>query len=205
MNHKKIIALCAGLVVVIVLAIPVITQDTNIYYHAGEEVLGIFKATQKPGSFTLTSLTYNCVNNVPQVSGAWTTSAGAASYAFQRKYPWSNQWETTGVTSNIFFTDATWQAGYDAGTYSYRVQATNNRGSAITQTMQINIGLCPTAAQIPPPSSPTPTSTSTTTPATSTPAKILWGAYVGDTTTDAAAFESLVGKKINIQAIFVDM
>jgi beta-mannanase len=36
-----------------------------------------------------------------------------------------------------------------------------------------------------------------------TPVKKLWGAYLGYQTTDAATFESLVGAKMNLQALFI--
>ena len=51
------------------------------------------------------------------------------------------------------------------------------------------------------------TATSTTTTSASAPAvskgSVQWGAYVGDGTSDAATFESEVGAKMNLQAVFV--
>ncbi len=45
-------------------------------------------------------------------------------------------------------------------------------------------------------------SSSSATSSTSSTGK-LWGAYVGDSPSDATAFENLVGKKMDMQAVFV--
>lgn len=63
----------------------------------------------------------------------------------------------------------------------------------------------PTVAPTPVPTmKPTPTPTPVATPApTIAPQAFLWGAYTGYTTADAAKFEATVGKKMDVEAIFV--
>jgi hypothetical protein len=50
---------------------------------------------------------------------------------------------------------------------------------------------------------PTPVVPATTTTATTTPSKkLVWGAYVGDSSVDISVFENTVGKPVNIRSVF---
>lgn len=63
----------------------------------------------------------------------------------------------------------------------------------------------PTSTPIPPATSTPPTSVGTSSISTppSSSSALLWGAYTGDTPSSLSAFETLVGKPVNMQAIFV--
>src|SRR5579872_698523 len=73
-------------------------------------------------------------------------------------------------------------------TTTYTLTATNNTGF-ISATTQLTVNASnPAPTPNPPPPSPS--------------ASLQWGAYVGDSLSDAPAFESLVGHKMNIQSLF---
>ncbi len=189
-----------GLIVIIVIVLIIIgTVNPSVLSNLSARV----SRSSQPGQFTLNTLTSKCVSGIPQVTATWSLSQNATAYDFKRKYPWPSAWEITGETDQLTFTDATWESGYTAGTYSYQVLATNGSKTTTSNTKTIYIGQCtiitPTPTPIP---TPTPTPTPTTTP-TSTPIKISWGAYVGNQLTDAANFEALIGKKMNLQSIFI--
>lgn len=77
---------------------------------------------------------------------------------------------------------------------------------SISPSPSVSPSISPLPTPLPTPTpyhTPIPTPTTTPIPsATPTPLTLSWGAYVGDNTSDAVSFESLVGQTMNLQAVF---
>ncbi len=182
----------------------------------------------RPGDFQITAVTPSCQNGQPSVALAWSGSSGAVKYQVQRKPAAASTWQTVGQTSQQLYADSAWQAGAPAGQYSYRIKASSGQWYQSVTYSPVQTAMVP-FCQGPQPapgsgtSTTTPTPTPTPAPApqpvpTPTPAPApqpvptpapapsgsntkVWGAYLSDQ--NIAGFESLVGKKINISAIFL--
>ena len=132
-----------------------------------------------PGTFSIKTISAKCINTLPQVNLVWSQSTNANSYVIERMYPWAKSWEITGETSNLFFTDATYEPGYDLGYFTYRIRAYNSNGQTYSKSQKVNISKCLSSIPIiTPNTNPAPLNT------------LQWGAYVGDGTNDLANFES---------------
>ncbi len=196
---------------VVVLSICLLVIATLYIYMSGIQKRDITNINQdlqassrnfinsSPGTFSIKSISAKCVANLPQVSLTWSQSIKASSYLVERMYPGAKSWEITGETSNLFFTDTTYEPGYDLGYFTYRVQAYNANGLSYSKSQKINIFKCPSVV----PAITATGNTNSIPPVVTTSKNTLqWGAYVGDETNDLANFESLVGKKVNLYADF---
>jgi beta-mannanase len=145
--------------------------------------------------------------------------------------PWSGLLATN--LSGTTFTDSLWNANYTPGSYLYRVRAiANNSRKTVTysNTATVTIPACknspstaatspttPAPAVAPPVQTPAvipaPTTPTTTTPSTQTttptnvagkmPSGVRWGAYTGWGDSTMTDFESLTGKKPQLDMVFV--
>ena len=165
---------------------------------AKEDFLAAFNSSSsRLGNFSIQNISASCAaTSLPQVSLAWGSPGRVTSYTVQRRLSGTASWLVAGTSVQTYFVDINWTAGYPSGLYEYRVIASNESRSSTSKTASVRVSACPAP-------SPSPTPTPTGSPATSS--AVLWGAYAGDSTTDAANFESQVGHKINLQAIFVDL
>jgi hypothetical protein len=160
-----------------------------------EGVSAIFTLTNRLSNFSINKISVACgQNGLPGVSLGWTSPGLVTSYQVQRKLSSSSVWTILGATDQTTMTDLAWQKNYPVGTYQYRVVASNSTRSSTSKTASIKVPACTSPAPAPAPA-PAPTSS---------PATILWGAYTGGVTADITNFESQVGKKMNIVAVFVD-
>jgi hypothetical protein len=165
---------------------------------AKEDFLAAFNySSSRLSNFSIQSISALCgANYLPQVSLSWGSPGRVTSYSIQRRISGGVTWVSVGTTAQTTFVDKNWTAGYTNGLYEYRVIATNSSRSSTSNTASVRVPAC---------LSPTPTPTPTPSASATTSTSILWGAYAGDATTDAANFESQVGHKMNLQAIFVDL
>jgi hypothetical protein len=108
------------------------------------------------GSFELTSVAPTCVGEIPQVALTWTESDNAEDYIIERQYPWGT-WEEVGDATGLSFTDATYETGYDVGTWAYRVKAQSGRTKLYSSAQTVAIPSCAVVV----PTTPTSTVTST--------------------------------------------
>ncbi len=159
------------------------------------------KTPVKNNSFQITDLSLVCQNGLPKITAKWTSASQAKNYTLERQYPWASDWEVTGESNTLTKTDDTWTTNYSLGDYAYRVKAwSGSRLLATPASKKVTVINCGSAEVI----GTTPTSTPVITPPPPIISRpIEWGAYVGDALNDTSAFETLVGKKIKLQAIFI--
>lgn len=165
-----------------------------------------------------------CVNGKLTAKLSWTAGSGVTSYIIEKKPAGSSDSSWVAVSPKLpatvlSYTDANMS---QTGSWTYQVHAVASKKNIYSDELTANGYSCNAAAfaggttpQPTPPPAVTPTPTPTPPPAAtptpppvavatvSTTTKMQWGAYVGWRTTDLPAFESLVGKKANIQATFV--
>jgi len=149
---------------------------------------------QRPGNFTLATPLTRCLNGVSQVILSWTNSVNALNYTLERKSEKQKSWseiKTNLTLEQTNFTDTNFPALNQ--TYSYRVVAINKRNYTYSNQVTAYPLNCQTVNQPTPPPSIIATST------------IKWGAYVGEATGNIANFETQVGRKLDLVAVFVDL
>jgi hypothetical protein len=156
------------------------------------------------GFFTIQNISASCHNSLPEVTLHWSASNRATNYDIQRRYPWGGAWESTGETDTLLFTDATYEPGYDLGSFSYRIVASNRFRTRTSNTKKVSITSCNTNPSPSPTPVPDPTPIPNPTPApTPIPTTISWGAYIGYNNSDLATFETLIGTPLSIRAVFI--
>jgi hypothetical protein len=177
----------------VVAAFFILTAFLNNPSFSEESMSAILNSKNRLASFSINEIGATCGQNyLPEVALSWTIPGQATSYTVQRKANKSALWTILGATDQTSLVDTNWPSDYQAGLYQYRVTASNETRSSTTKGTSIRVPVCETA----PAPSPTAAATSTA---------ILWGAYVGDQPSDAADFELRVNKKMNLQAVFVNL
>ncbi len=182
-------------------------------------------AATTPGAFTASTPSVRCVNGLPEVTFSWTPSAGAETYMVQRRLSAGQQWTgpalDSGLTSTTYI-DKLWAPSFGVMTYYYQVAANTMSSRVFSNEVAVAVPNCrvigtstgtpaPTPAPVPAPA-PTPTPTPTPVP-TPTPApipaptpsptgKMLWGIDLPYGGMTLGAFESMIGKKVNMQMVF---
>ena len=102
------------------------------------------------GNFSITDSSVKCVNMLPQVNLSWSQSSKATSYSIERAYPSGGDWEVTGETTNLSFTDSTYEPEYDIGNFSYRIGAYDSAENVkYSKTRTVKIVSCPTVGTNP--------------------------------------------------------
>ena len=169
-----------------------------------ESFSAIFNLTNRFGKFSINDINAACgQNSLPLVSLSWTTPGRASSYLIQRKAGKTSLWTILGATEQTWLLDSNWTNDYQAGLYQYRVIASGQTRSLTSKTASIRVPAC-TASNSESPASATSSSPNSSAASTPSKAPVLWGAYPGNQPSDAADFESQVGKKMNLQAVFLD-
>ncbi len=170
----------------------------------------------------LTAPTLACLSGKLTAKLSWTAGSGVTSYIIEKKPAGSSDSSWVAVSPKLpatvlSYTDANVS---QSGSWTYQVHAVASRKNIYSDELTVNSYSCSAAAfsggatptPTPPPAAaptPTPTPAPQPTPSPITTATVpattnmQWGAYVGWRTTDLPAFESTVGKKVNIQATFV--
>jgi len=174
----------------------------NNYNFGKEDFLAAFSYNSRLSNFSIKSIGAVCgSNSLPIVSLSWSSPGRVTSYSVQRRTANISSFATVGTVTQTSFSDKSWTSSYQAGVYEYRVTANNQSKTSTSNIASVSVPACviPTpimnASTSP---SPTPTSAASST-------AVLWGAYAGDQTTDAANFELQVGHKMNLQTVFVDL
>lgn len=131
-------------------------------------------------SFTLKKPITQCVNGKPEIILSWTALKDASKYVVQRKDEQSKSFaDNIAAVAEQKYED---KAVLDDAIYFYRVKAIKKRGNKIfTNSVKAVAPHCSSLSEA---------------------SSLKWGAYVGWREDAASKFESLVGKKMDIQAIF---
>ncbi len=188
MTKKKFLInyLIFGLFVVLTVSFAslVIIKQTNL-------LIGGSTSSLRLENFSLATPQAFCSGQTAQVILNWIKSTNAQAYLIQTKLSSQRNWRDYRMlsASQLAFTD---NLNNFTQAINYRVKASAGKSTQYSNQVTANPINC---TVINPPVTPPPSS--------ATSSKVKWGAYVGDAVTDAAAFETRVGHKMNLQAIFV--
>lgn len=159
--------------------------------------------------FSIVAPVLTCVNGKYTAQLSWGALANATGYTVEKKVTGSSDSTWVALSgrlpaTTLSFTDS----NVAAGSWSYQIHGFVGKKNMYTDEITIQGRTCTSTATTPPPApvtpppAPAPTPTPTP-PAPVSSAKMNWGAYVGWRTSDLPAFESVVGKQVNMQATFV--
>ncbi len=168
-----------------------------------------------------------CVNGKLTAKLSWTAGSAVTSYTIEKKPAGGSDASWVAVSPKLpatvlSYTDTNLN---QTGSWTYQVHAVASKKNSYSDELTVQGYSCSAAAfsggaapqPTPPPAAaapkpaptPAPTPVAQPTPAPVSAAtvpsttKLQWGAYVGWRTSDLPAFESTVGKPVNIQATFV--
>ena len=188
----------------------------NVFYTEkvfGAEIFGAIN--QYPASV-------RCLNGLPEVSLSWDLNSKAVYYRVQRKNVSSLAWSSVGILDSQIKTntykDVRWKSDYGVMTFYYRITGVSADLFLYSNEIAIKVPECRKTTTTPAPTpvvattSPivvkpvvatTTTPMSTTTVFTKMPPHMKWGAYAGWSNTAMSDFELLVGKKPDMEMVFV--
>jgi hypothetical protein len=166
------------------------------------------------GDFLLREPTVACMNNLPLVTLAWSSSANSETYLIQRAAGESKVFSGSIMSqlATTTYQDDRWTPDSGRMSYSYRVQSVRGPLRRSSNIVSILVPECkpvvaPTPLPKPKPTSPPIVKSMSVTIATTTsvgkaPSWMKWGVSVGWQDDKMSDFERLVGKKPQMEMVF---
>ncbi len=194
-----------------VLFVLVLTSGLFTFFGANADFIAPKLLAKMGDTFALAKPELRCEAGKPHVSLSWEKFPTATSYTVQRRFSTRITWQNVSpqlTATTTTFTDKKLET--KLYTYTYRVVAskTGIRNFSNTGAIVVNPAACNTTGSSSSNSSRSSSvsSSSRSSSPSSVPGISLekkWGAYVGSSTQDGTAFETTVGAKMDMQAIFL--